>query len=251
MEEIKEKQEENKTFIEHLEELRKIVIRSLFAVLIFSILAFIFKKEVLKILIKPLGKELVFLSPTEPIIVLINLSIVLGVILAFPYIIFQIWEFISIIFNKENKIKITKYILTSLLLFYGAIIFCYFAILPAVIKLLTEFNGFPLTSSLTLENYVNFSIYLLLAFGIVFQFPIILFALISMNVISLEYIKTKRRYAILIIFIIAALLPTVDAVSMILIALPMIILFELTLIIAKLKNIRKTSRASLSNHKQE
>src|SRR3989338_3474688 len=118
MEEIKEKHEENKTFLEHLGELRKIVIRSLIVILVLSVIAYFFKKEILSILTKPLKKDLVFLSPTEPLIVLINLSIVLGIILAFPYIIFQIWEFISIIFNKENKIRITKYILTSLLLFY-------------------------------------------------------------------------------------------------------------------------------------
>lgn len=233
-EEQKEKTEENKTFIEHLEELRKIIIRSLIAISLLSVLAYIFKKEILTILTNPLKKELVFLSPTEPIMVLIKLSITIGIIAAFPYIIFQIWKYISIIFSKEHKIKITKYIIASLVLFYGAIIFCYFVILPLVIKFLTEFDNIPLTSSVTLENYVNFTSYLLLSFGFILQFPIILLALINLNIISVIQLKSKRRYVILIIFVIAALLPTVDAVSMILIALPMIILFELTLIIAKL-----------------
>lgn len=226
---------DEKTFLEHLEDIRKRVIKSLVAIAILSILAYIFKDKILYILTKPLNQSLIFISPTEPIVMLIKLSIITGVLLAFPYMLFQLWDFIAEVFTKEKKKSIIKYILISILLFYSAIIFCYFIVLPITIKFLIGFGNTILESSLTLQNYLNFALYLLFSFGIVFQFPLILTALIKLEITSVKSLAKKRPHIILIIFIIAAIISPPDAFSQIILALPMILLFEITLIIARFK----------------
>lgn len=222
-----------KDIYEHLEEVRTRIIKSLFAVAIFSILAYIFKDELLAILTKPLARELIFLSPAEPLVALIKLSLIAGFIIAFPYVIYQFWKFVAEVFNKESRRKVVKYLFFSLVLFYGAIVFCYLMVLPIALNFLINFGDF-LVPSLTISNYLNFALYLLFSFGIVFQFPLILFALINLNILSIEMLKKQRRYIILIIFIFAAIITPPDAMSLLLLALPMVLLFELTLLIARI-----------------
>ena len=228
--------DEEKDFINHLDELRKRLISSFIAIAFCSVLAYIFREKIFEILVKPLNQALVFLSPAEAFVTIIKLSIIIGIIMAFPYIIYQIWAFISVIFDKTKKLYVIKYILISLILFYGAITFCYIVVIPIALKFLINVGNLPLIPAITLNNYVNFVMYTLLIFGIIFQFPVILLALINLNIISRETLKKKRIYVILIIFIIAALItPTPDAVTQIILAVPMILLFEITLLIAKFK----------------
>jgi sec-independent protein translocase protein TatC len=227
--------ETKKAFYEHIEDFRKLVLKAIIAISIFSVLAYFFKEEILTFLNGPMEKSLVFLSPTEPIISLIKLSIFTGTLVAAPYILSLIWNFISVALEKKNKKKVTKYLFFSIFLFYGAIIFCYFVVLPIVINFLVNFENPVLTSSISLENYLNFAMYLLISFGIIFQFPLVLLVLINLDIISVETLKTKRVYFVLTIFIIAAILTPPDVISQMLLALPMILLFELTLIFAKLK----------------
>ena len=228
--------EEEKTFYEHLEELRKRIIKSLLAIVLASILAYFFKKELFNLLVKPLGHELVLLSPAEAFTTLIKLSIIAGIILSFPYVIYHMWAFISTLFEKEKRKKIINYVILSLILFYGAIIFCYFIILPASLNLLINFGGLPLLPTITFSNYINFSLLLLLSFGVIFQFPLVLLALIELGIISIEELAKKRIYVILVIFVVAAIItPTPDAINQIFIAFALIILFEVTLVIARFK----------------
>ena len=192
------------------------------------------------LLTRPLKQSLVIISPTEAFIIIFKLSILSGVILAFPYIIYQIWGFLAELFNKQQRKTIIKYILSSVFLFYGAISFAYFIVLPMALDFLINFGNLPLIPSITLSNYVDFAAYLLIAFGLVFQFPIVLLVLIRLNIVSLDSLKKKRRYILVIIFIIAAITtPQPDAISQLLLAIPMIILFEITLLIAGLKEKNK------------
>jgi sec-independent protein translocase protein TatC len=226
---------EKKNIYEHIDEVRKIVIKSLLAIGILSILAYVFKDRLLVLLTRSLDRELVFLLPTEPLVTLIKLSIIVGFILAFPYVLLQIWEFVMEIFNKKDRKKIVKYLFFSLVLFYGAIIFCYLFVLPIVVDFLINFGSPSLIPSLTFSNYLNFVTSLLLGFGLIFQMPLVLLALINLNIVSVDYLKKKRIYVILIVFIIASLLTPPDGISLLLLALPLIILFEVTLLIARSK----------------
>src|SRR3989338_6167873 len=226
---------EEKTFYEHLDELKKRIIKSLIAILLGSILAYLLKNQLFDLLIKPYGKDLVFLSVTEAFANIIKLSFIAGIILSFPYIIYQLWEFIASLFEKQKRKIILTYMIVSLLLFYGAIIFCYFVILPTAINFLVNFGGLPLVPAITFNNYLNFSLLMLLSFGVIFQFPLILAALIKLKLVSIKTLSKKIPYVIVLIFVIASIVtPTPDAFTMILLALPMILLFEITLLIARL-----------------
>ena len=227
---------EEKTFYEHIEEFRRIIIKSLLILMLFSIAAYFFSEEIIKILAKPLGRELVFLSPTEAFVGIIKISLIAGAFIAFPFIIHHIWKFISDIFTKDKKKSVSKYIIISIFLFYGAIIFCYFFVLPTTLKFLMNVGDVPLIPTITLNNYMDFTLYLLIAFGLIFQFPLILLALINLNIITVDMLRKKRRYFILGIFIVAAILtPTPDGISLLALALPIILLFEITIIIGSLK----------------
>ncbi len=227
---------QDKTFYEHIEELRKIIIKSILTIAILSAIAYFFRNDILKILTGPLGKELIFLSPSEAFIALFKLSIITGAVIAFPYLSYEAWKFVSDIFDKDKKKEIIKYALASLFLFYGAIIFCYFFVLPAVLNFLIAFGDNNLIPYLTIDNYLNFVIYLLISFGLIFQFPLVLTALINLDFVSVNDLIKKRPHIIVAIFIIAAILtPTPDAISLMLMALPMIVLFEATILIARIK----------------
>ena len=228
--------EEEKTFYEHIEDLRKAIIKSIIVVIILSIAAYFFKNEILEILVKPLGKELIFLSPSEAFVTLLRLSIITGAVVSFPYISYEAWKFISVAFNKESRGRVVKYALISLILFYGAIIACYLFLLPIVLKFLMNFGGNLLVPTLTAENYINFVVVLLISFGLIFQFPVVLMILLNLNLISVKTLTEKRAYFIVAIFIFAALLPPPDAISQIAIALPMILFFEIVVLIAKIKS---------------
>ena len=236
--------DEEKPFYEHIDELRSRIIKSLIAVGIFSALAFYFKDKLLAILTRPVGTKLIFLSPTEAFGTFITLSIVVGFFAAFPYILYQVWGFISSMFDKKTRRMAALYFISSLLLFYGAIAFCYFLILPVALQVLGSFSSEVLVSSYTFSSYANFIMYLLLGFGIIFQFPIVMFILLELNILSVSSFKKKRRLVIVAIFIIAALLPTIDAFSLVLLALPMIALFEVTLLVARMR--KKAAPAIIS-----
>lgn len=228
--------DEDKTFLEHIDELRRIVIKSIAMILISSVIAYYLKDKIVEILIRPLGKELVFLSPTEAFTTFLKLSLIAGIVISLPYIIYQILQFISVIFDRDIKNKIMLYVLFSLILFYGAMVFCYFAILPVALNFLINYPNIPIVPTITFSSYLDFAIFLLMSFGIAFQFPLIILFLINLGIVSIRELSRKRAFVILFIFIFAALItPSGDAVTMFLLAIPMIILFEITMLLARFK----------------
>lgn len=226
--------EEEKSFYEHIEEIRKRLLSSVIAVIVFSVLVYYFREALVDILIRPLGRELVFLSLTEPFTSYIKISLISGIIISFPYVLYQVLKFISVSLSKENQKKILKYIFSSLILFYGSIVFCYFMVLPLVIDFLISFEG-SLVSSITFSNYLDFVILFLLGFGIMFQFPLVLLAVINLGLIRVETLKKNRAYIVVAILLISAILSPPDAFSLILLAFPLIVLFELILLISRNK----------------
>lgn len=228
---------EEKTFYEHIDELRWRIIKSLIALALLSSIAYFFKAQIFNILIRPLNQSLVFLSPAEAFLTFFKLSIFTGLIIAFPYILYQTWAFLIEVFEERKKKGILGYIIASIVLFYSAIVFCYYIILPVTLKFFSNFGNEFLLPSISFQNYFNFVMYMLLAFGLVFQFPVILLGLINLGILSVDNLKNKRRYVIVIVFILAAILtPTPDGFTQTALALPVILLFEITLLVARLIN---------------
>lgn len=229
------KQRERKLhFLEHLEELRRRIIYCLISILILSVLSFIFSSKIIKILSHPI-ESLYFFTPTEAFFVKVKVSIVCGFVLSLPVIIYHIWSFIiPALIPKEKKYAAPLVVSSSILFLVGAS-FSYFIIIPIGLKVLLSFGGAELVPLIGVSKYLNFILWLLVSFGIVFELPVVIFFLTKLGVVETETLKAKRKHAILLIFILAAVLtPTVDFVTQILMGIPLILLYEISILVSRL-----------------
>ncbi len=221
------------SFVYHLEELRARIIRIILYLIVFSLFSFIFSLKIIEFIKKPVG-ELYFFSPQEAFFVRIKVSLLSGIILAFPFVIREIWAFVKPgLYEKEIKI-LRPFIIFSPLLFYTGFLFAFFLLYPLGVKVLLSFAGKSMKPIIHISEIVNLLFYLTLFTGILFELPIIVLLLLKLDLIDLAFLKKKRKEFIVIIFIISAILtPSTDFLTMSMLALPLIILYELTILIAK------------------
>ncbi len=223
------------TLVEHLTELRSRLIRALLSVLIFSVFSYIFSEELIDYLSEPVG-NLVFLSPAEAFITHIKVSILVGIIISLPVIIYQFWKFVLPALKKNEKKFFYIIMPTSLILFYAGIIFGFFIVLPLGMNFLLNFGGPELEAMISLDFYISFLITLLIPFGLIFQMPLVLNLMIKMGLVTVENLSAFRKYVIVLIFVVGAILTPPDIVTQALLAFPLILLFEGSLLIGKLIN---------------
>ncbi|MFZ7102339.1 MAG: twin-arginine translocase subunit TatC [Peptococcaceae bacterium] len=239
--------EKTAPIMEHLEELRKVLIKSFIALIVGTIISYGFLLDkIMAIVVGPLeslGQELVFLGVTEGFFTQLKVAFFAGVILASPVIIWQILSFIlPALYSYEKKLFFPLFF-SGILLFVGGIVFGYMFVLDLGLKiLLINFSG-GLTPMISVSKYVSFVISFLLPFGIVFEIPIITYTLTKLGIVTPNYLRKNRRYVIFIMFILAAVLsPGPDIVAQLFLALPMIILYELSIIISVLIYRKKQKR---------
>jgi sec-independent protein translocase protein TatC len=237
---MEDTQEEKMPLTSHLEELRKRLIRSLIAVAITFPIAYYFKEWLFKIITRPLMKALpenshmIYTGLPEAFFNYLKISFFAGLILASPYILFQVWRFISPGLYKSERKYVGPFVVLSTLLFTGGVLFCYFLVLPPAFKFFIEFSTDFLKPMVSLKEYLSLALKLLLAFGIVFEIPVFIFFLSRVGVVNARMLASKRKYAILIIFVVAAILtPTPDAFTQLLMAGPMIILYEIGILVSR------------------
>jgi len=224
----------------HLEELRKRVMRSLIAAFIAFGICYNFKEWLFEILTRPLVEALpknsymIYTSLPEAFFNYLKISFFAGIVISSPYILYQIWKFISPGLYQSEKKYIAPFVLSSTVLFVGGVLFGYFLALPPAFKFFLEFSTDFLKPMLTLREYLSLALKLLLAFGIVFEIPVFIFFLAKIGIVNSRLLAQKRKYAILLIFIVAAFLtPTPDAFTQTLMAIPMMILYEIGIFVAK------------------
>ena len=229
------------SFIDHLEELRKRIIRSLLSVIIFSAACYAFSTRLIDFVAKPLP-EVFFMSPTEGFLVRIKISVIVGVIASVPVIIYQAWKFITPgLFVKEKKAIVPIIILSTLFFFIGGG-FCFFLVVPTAIRFLLEFSTDKLQPLIRISDYVSFAGYMTLAFGTVFELPIVSFFLAKMGILTPKTMVKGRRYALVGILILAAVLTPPDIFSQIMLAVPLYFLYEVSIIIVKVVHKRKIQK---------
>lgn len=220
-------------FTEHLEELRKRIIRILIYLLIGAIFSYIISPYILNYIKKPVGK-IYFFSPQEAFIVKIKVSIFFSFILIFPLIIYEIWKFVEPGLYKEEKQKISPFLLFGIFLFYAGLFFSIFLAYPIGIKVLLSFGSNIIEPLIGIDNLFKLFFYLTISFGILFEFPIVILILTRLGIISPDTLQKRRREIIVFIFLIGAIItPSVDALTLILIAIPIYLLFEISIIVAK------------------
>jgi sec-independent protein translocase protein TatC len=229
--------EQKQTLIEHLEELRKSLIISVIAVTIAAIFGFYYNEQILAIIVSPLtslNEELIVTGVTEAFFVKLKLAIFAGFIIAFPIIVWAFWRFIKPALYPHERKYVYILLPISIILFASGVLFAYFGILQLVLKFFIYIVGDSLDTMFKIDQYVSFVTAFTLPFGIVFELPIVVFFLTKLGIIKHEMLSKNRKYALLIIVILAAALtPGPDPVSQMMMAGPVYILYEISVLVSK------------------
>ncbi|MFB0507672.1 MAG: twin-arginine translocase subunit TatC [Thermodesulfobacteriota bacterium] len=228
------------SFTGHLEELRNRLIQCLIAIGIGFVGSYFFKEKLFQILVRPLlkamGEEgtLIFTGVTEPFFVYLKVSLVAGIFFTAPVILFEVWAFIAPGLYSHEKKYVVPFVFFSSILFLLGTLFGYYIVCPYGFKFLLGFAGYNIQPMLAIKEYFSFSTKLLLAFGFVFELPLFIVFLSKAGIVSPQTLSRQRKYAILLIFVIAAILTPPDVATQIMMAGPLIGLFEIGIIMAKI-----------------
>jgi len=228
--------EKKLTLLGHILEIRSRLLKSVIAVLITTIVAFIFAKQIFEVLIWPTGGiHLIFIEMTEMIGTYMRVSLAAGITLAMPYLTYHIIMFVSPALTKREKKYVYLIIPWVALMFLSGVIFGYFVLLPPAMKFLITFGSDIATPQIKIGNYISLVTRLLLAIGLVFEMPVVTTFLARIGVISSQWLARKRKIAILIAFILGAIItPTFDPINQTLVAIPLIVLYEISIWLAKI-----------------
>ena len=231
------------SFLDHLDEFRTRLIRSAIAWVILTVGLWFVSGDVLDLLVGDLPVDsLYFQSPTEAFMARTKISLVLGLMVAFPYILYNVWAFVSPgLFDKERR-HVYPLMIASSILFYVGVGFCYIVLIPIVLKFLLGFGTENLNPLLSVGAYFAFVARLSFTFGLVFQLPIVVLVLSSMGLVTPQFLLKQWRYGIVIIFVSSAILTPPDAVSLLMMALPIVLLYIVSILIA-LAAVRKKEKS--------
>lgn len=236
-----------KPFIEHLEELRVVLLKSVIVLLLLTFLSFVFAPKIIKLLVWPLEKVVAAnggavngegvlrtLRPMGGFMVGLKASFLAGVALSLPFILYFAGRFLIPGLTKKERRVIFPAFSFSVILFAAGISFCYFLILPFALNFFWKYSaGLGIRNDWIIENYISFAVQFLVAFGLVFELPCVALALVKVGILTSGMMRKSRRYAVVAIFILAAAVtPTPDMITQVLVALPMWLLYELCIWIA-------------------
>lgn len=231
----KDNNDKRLTLTGHLEELRKRIIVSAIILIALTAICFSFAESIIRSMVN-LGSdiEFIFISPTELMMANIKIALFGGLIIAAPFLIIQIWLFVSPgLSYKEKRIIAIAIIMGSVFFVLGAI-FAYFAVLPVMIAFFMGFQLDVIQPMISFSSFLDFITSTILAFGIIFELPILMILLTRFGIVKVGFLKKNRKYMILAIFVAAAIITPPDIVSQILLALPMIALMEIGIFLSGL-----------------
>jgi sec-independent protein translocase protein TatC len=233
-------EQEKIPFTEHLEELRKRLIVCFIAVGVGFVLSYGFKEKLFQILTRPLikvmqtGDKLIFTGLPEAFFTYLKVAFLSGIILAAPVIFYEFWMFVAPgLYDKEKRLMVPVVVLSTVF-FVGGAFFGYFIVFPFGFKFFLGFASEIIRPLPSMREYLGFASKLLLAFGVVFELPLIITFLAKLGMVSVSFLKKNRKYALLLFFIGAAILTPPDVVTQIMMALPLILLYEISIIGARI-----------------
>ena len=241
------KDDEKQPFLGHLEELRKRLIAAAIAVGIGFAISYAFSERLFEILIIPLkenlpeGDRLIFTNLPEMFFTYLKTAFIAGILLVAPYIFYQLWMFVAPGLYQKEKKYVIPFVVFSSLLFVGGGLFGYFIVFPFGFKFFLGFANENVQALPSVKQYFSFAVKLLFAFGVVFELPVVIFFLAKMGLVTPDLLRKKRKYAILLTFVLAAILTPPDVITQCMMAGPLIILYEIGIIIARIAGKKKVT----------
>jgi sec-independent protein translocase protein TatC len=246
------KDEKEMPFLDHLGELRTRLIKSLLSVVFFAGLSWFFIDRIFDFLVAPyqqaveLAKaklqdpaamqalHLIYLNPTGGFMIFLKLAMTVGILFSIPVIIYQLWQFIAPgLLMHERKVAVWVVFFTTICFLIGAL-FCYYVVLKFGLGFLLSFQSEVLTPMISIDEYLGFVTILIVVFGLVFEMPVVAFFLTKIGLLTPEFMRQKRRYGIVTIFVAAAVLtPSTDAFTQMLLAVPLLLLYEISIWVSR------------------
>ena len=229
-------------FLDHLEELRWRIFWSLLSIALMTVAGFalVYYFEVLEWLIAPVraasGDEafkLIYLSPADPFFITLKLALFVGVIFAFPIVVYQVWSFLSPALEKREKRAIIPAMYLGLVLFIAGVAIAYYAALPVTLEFFQAFQEGALESQLEVGKTLAFITKLLLAFGIVFELPVVVMVLSALGLVTPAFLRSKRRHAWVAMTVLASFITPGDVITLtVMMMVPLILLYELSIFLS-------------------
>lgn len=244
------------SFFDHLVDLRKRLINSALAIAIGAMVGVAISQKVIGFIVRPmqdalrkmhLDDKLIYTSPTGYINMIITMGIYIGVVLAAPFVLYQIWLFIAPGLYKHERRAVSTFVYSSFFLFLAGISFGYYVMLPYILDFLIGLQG-PFKPLISINEYFDFILIVLLGLGLIFELPVLIFFLALFGIVTPRFLWKNLRYAILVIAIIAAIVtPTPDAMTMLVFMAPMIGLYFVGMGVAWMVVRNKAKRAAMAN----
>lgn len=221
------------SLIEHLEELRKRLIIMIVAVAIGSTACYFYAAELVHFITEPAGK-LYYLNPAEAFFTYLKVSFFAGFLLALPIVLYEVWAFVVPALTIKERFATLILVPASVVLFFVGLAFSYFFVLPAGIKFFMGFATENLQPLFSLGQYLSFVISFLVPFGFIFEMPLFVLVFAKLGIISSGFLIAKRKVVLVLAFVVGAMIsPTPDIFSQCMVAIPMIILYEISILIVK------------------
>ncbi len=240
--------EDKMSFMEHLGELRTRIMRSVIALFVGLVPGLYFSERIMDWLMRPVretGHNLVYLALTEALWVQMKIGLIVGLFVATPGILWQVWQFVSPGLHVHEKKYALPFVVIGSLLFIGGGAFSLFVVTPFAIKFLLSYERVGLQALPSIGSYVDFLLKFTLAFGAIFELPLLITILARLGIVTAQMLSRNRKYAILVAFIVGAVLtPTPDAFNQTLMAGPLIVLYEVGIICARIFGRRKPAPAA-------
>lgn len=227
-------------FLEHLGELRKRIVYSLIGLLPFAVLSYLLSNLLIKTLVANFYEgahnfELIGTAPQEAFILKIKIAFFGGLLLSMPWVLIQIWLFISPGLKKSEKKMFIPFIFISSLLFFLGTFFCYTQVLPFAFEFfMSQFASIDLTPNIKLSEHINLALKALFGFGIIFELPVVAYFLAKLSLISSNLLKRYFKHAIVFSFILSALLTPPDVITQFLMAIPLMFLYGVSILVVKI-----------------
>lgn len=230
--------EQPMTLMDHLGELRTRLMRCLIGAIVGFLLCYGMAEQLFHWLAMPLAAvmpqdtRLIYTSVPEGFFVYLKVAFVAGVFLASPYIFYQVWAFVAPGLYKEERRQILPLSMFSAVFFIMGASFCYFVVFPYAFTFFMSYSTGMVVAMPSINEYLGFSLKMLVAFGLIFEMPVFAFFLARMGIVTAAWLRKVRRYAILVVFVVAAVLTPPDVFSQTLMAVPMIVLYEISILVA-------------------